>query len=129
VPARVLRDLRRWQWDWSTVKLDWALDAPIPWSAEDAQRAPVVHIAEGLEELTVSTSELANGRVPRDPFLVFGQYSMADATRMPHGRETAWAYTRVPQSAEVDSSAVAERMEERVEALAPGFRDLIRARR
>jgi phytoene dehydrogenase-like protein len=129
VPNRVLRDLRRWQWDWATVKLDWALDAPIQWSAQDARRAPVVHIAEGLDELTVSTGELARGLVPRNPFIVFGQYSMADATRMPAGKETAWAYTRVPQDVPVDSAVVADRMEGRVEALAPGFRDLIRSRR
>jgi len=129
VPDRVLRDLRRWQWDWATVKLDWALDSRIPWSSDDARRAPVIHIAEGIDELTVSASELVRGLVPRNPFLVFGQYSMADATRMPAGKETAWAYTRVPQDASVDTAAVADRMEERVEALAPGFRDLIRSRR
>ena len=93
VPDRVLRDLRRWQWDWATVKLDWALDSRIPWSSDDARRAPVIHIAEGIDELTVSASELVRGLVPRNPFLVFGQYSMADATRMPAGKETAWAYT------------------------------------
>ena len=89
----------------------------------------MIHIAEGIDELTVSASELVRGLVPRNPFLVFGQYSMADATRMPAGKETAWAYTRVPQDASVDTAAVADRMEERVEALAPGFRDLIRSRR
>ena len=38
VPARVLADIRRFQWDNATVKVDWALDGPIPWAAPDAAR-------------------------------------------------------------------------------------------
>ncbi|HWH05124.1 MAG TPA: hypothetical protein VNT23_01650, partial [Gaiellaceae bacterium] len=66
------------------------------------------------------------GLVPTDPFLVMGQYSMGDPTRAPEGKETAWAYTHLPQGA--DPGDLAERMEARVEALAPGFRDLVRQR-
>ncbi len=128
VPARVLNDLRRFTWDWATFKLDWTLDGPIPWSAEPARRAPVVHIAEGIDELTVSAAEIARGLVPTNPFLIFGQYSMGDPTRSPAGKETAWSYTHVPQGAAVDAPELAERIETRVEALAPGFRDLIRGR-
>jgi phytoene dehydrogenase-like protein len=46
---------------------------------------------------------------------------------MPAGKEVAWAYTHLPQGAE--HGDLADRMEERVEALAPGFRGLIRQRR
>ena len=128
VPDRVLRDLRRFEWDWSTVKVDWALDGPIPWTAADARRAPVIHVTEGMDELTETTGELARGLVPRDPFLVFGQYSMGDETRSPAGKETAWAYTHVPQGASFDLDGLVERMEERLEALAPGFGGLVRGR-
>src|SRR5581483_4949700 len=128
VPARVLRDLRRFEWDWSTVKADWALDGPVPWTAPEARRAPVVHVAEGIDELSQWANELARGLIPREPFLVFGQYSMGDATRAPAGKETAWAYTHVPQGASVDLDEFADRIEERVEALAPGFRSLVRSR-
>jgi phytoene dehydrogenase-like protein len=124
----VLADLRPFQWDWGTVKVDWALDSPIPWQAADARRAPVIHVAEGVDELTVATGELARGVVPAHPFVVLGQYSMGDPTRSPPGKEVAWAYTHVPHGADVDVERVAERMEERVEALAPGFRGLVRAR-
>ena len=128
VPAHVLRDLRRFQWDWGTVKVDWALDAPIPWDAPEARRAPVIHVGEGMDELTVVAAELARGLVPSNPFLIVGQYSMGDPTRSPPGKETAWAYTHVPHGAGVDAERVAERMEQRIEALAPGFRELVLAR-
>jgi phytoene dehydrogenase-like protein len=127
VPARVLDAIQRFEFDLSTFKLDWTLDGPIPWAAEETRRAPVVHVADSIDELSVTASELARRLVPANPFLVVGQYSMADPTRMPPGKETAWAYTHLPQGAPWDG--LAERMEERLEALAPGFRDLVRQRR
>jgi phytoene dehydrogenase-like protein len=141
VPARVLDDVRRFQWDHATVKLDWALDGPIPWAAPDARRAGVVHVAEDLDELTVQAEQLARRFIPAAPFLVLGQYAVADSTRCPPGKEVAWAYTHVPQDVrgdaggeltgrwdERETEAFAARMEARVEALAPRFRELIRAR-
>ena len=128
VPARLLDDLRRFQWDYGTVKVDWALDGPVPWTAPDARRAPVVHIADGVDELTVTMSELARGLVPTKPFLILGQYAMADPTRCPTGKEAAWAYAHVPHGVELDEAAFVDRMEARVEELAPGFRGLMRAR-
>jgi phytoene dehydrogenase-like protein len=88
----------------------------------------VIHVTESIDELSLWANELARGLVPRDPFLVFGQYSMGDPTRAPAGKETAWAYTHVPQGTELDLYRFVERMEERVEELAPGFRSLVRAR-
>ncbi len=127
VPARVLRAIGHFEHDPATVKVDWTLDGPIPWAAADARRAPVVHVADSVDELSVTQSEIARGLVPTRPFLVLGQYSMADTTRMPAGKEVAWAYTHLPQGA--DPGGLEERMEERIEVLAPGFRDLIRKRR
>jgi phytoene dehydrogenase-like protein len=130
LPARVLGAIRHFEWDLATFKVDWSLDEPIPWAAEDARRAPVVHVANSVDELTVSTGELACGLVPSRPFLVMGQYSMADETRAPPGKETAWAYTKLPQQARTpwDAEVLVDRIEARVEELAPGFRGLIRAR-
>ena len=129
VPARVFSDLRAFQQDAGLCKVDWALDAPIPWSAEAARRAPTVHVADGVDELTAGAAELARGLLPERPFLVLGQYSMVDPGRCPPGREVAWAYTRVPAGwDERGADALVERIESRVEALAPGFRALVRTR-
>jgi phytoene dehydrogenase-like protein len=143
LPRRVARQLeRRFEYDSATVKVDWALDAPIPWQSGDARRAGTVHVAEGMDALSDYSAELRAGLLPSDPFLLLGQYSMGDDTRAPAGRETAWAYTHVPQSVRGDAGSdgltgrwdardtevFARRMEDQVEALAPGFRDLIRAR-
>ena len=128
LPSRTVNDLRRFQWDSATVKVDWTLDAPIPWTAPAARRAGPVHVAESVNALTDVASALSTGRVPADPFLVLGQQSMTDASRQPLGKETAWAYTHVPAGFDVDGDELADRMEAAVEVLAPGFRDCIRGR-
>jgi phytoene dehydrogenase-like protein len=139
LPPRLLHDLRnRFQYDNSTVKLDWALSGRIPWTAEGARDAGTIHVADDMDALTQSTAELEAGKIPARPFLVMGQYAAADPTRAPEGAETAWAYTHVPQAVESDAGgsltgawtdaeteAFANRMEEQIERLAPGFRDLI----
>jgi phytoene dehydrogenase-like protein len=128
VPAGVLADIRRFDRDPATVKVDWTLDGPVPWSHPEARRAPVVHVTDTVDALTVHASELARGLVPARPFLVFGQYSMGDPTRAPATRETAWAYTHVPLDVRVDAEELADRMQAEVEALAPGFGALVRRR-
>jgi len=141
VPRRTLDDVRRFHWDNATVKVDWALDGPIPWSAPDARRSGVVHVVEGLEGLASQATELARRWIPARPFLVLGQYGPIDPSRAPPGKETAWAYTHVPQDVrgdaggdltgswdEAETATFVARMEDEIEALAPGFRDLVRAR-
>lgn len=126
IPSRVLRRIERFELDPATFKVDWTLDAPIPWTTEQTRRASVVHVTESVDELSATQHELARGVLPSNPFLVMGQYAEADPSRMPQGKEVAWAYTHLPQG--LAPGDLAERMEARVEALAPGFLDLVRHR-
>ncbi|MCE3555365.1 NAD(P)/FAD-dependent oxidoreductase [Pseudonocardia sp. RS11V-5] len=131
LPPRFVRDLDRFQWDTATVKLDWALDSPVPWTAQGARRAGTVHLGADLDGLRGYAADLAAGRVPQEPFLLFGQMTTADPSRSPAGTESAWAYTHVPRGlgwGENDLLRHAELVERTVERNAPGFRDLIRAR-
>ncbi|MEU2062528.1 NAD(P)/FAD-dependent oxidoreductase [Streptomyces sp. NPDC013455] len=143
LPAQLLDDLRRFQWDFATFKVDWALDGPVPWRAEQARRAGTVHLADGVDELTRFAAQIAMRQVPDRPFLLFGQMTLADPSRSPAGTEAAWAYTHLPHDVRadagdegirgdwgpVDQERMADRMERQVERFAPGFRSLIRARR
>jgi len=112
--------------DPAVVKVDWTLDGPVPWTAPDARRAPVVHLADSLDALSVYASELSRGLEPQRPFVLFGQYATGDPTRAPVGKETAWAYTHV--SPDADAAASADRMTDEVERRAPGFKALVRGR-
>jgi phytoene dehydrogenase-like protein len=141
LPAGFVDDLRSFQYDNSTVKVDWSLDAPIPWVAPEARDAGTIHVADGMDALTRTTGQLARGLIPDRPFLVLGQYSMVDPTRQPAGRETAWAYTHVPQRVKGDAGGqltgswderetelFVARIEAEIERRAPGFGGLVRAR-
>jgi phytoene dehydrogenase-like protein len=128
LPTRVVDNLRRFEWDCATFKVDWALDAPIPWTAANARRAGTVHISDSLNELSRYFTDLATGTMPARPFVLFGQQSVADPSRCPPGTATGWAYTHVPRGATFEAEAYADLIENRVEELAPGFRALVKAR-
>ena len=105
------------------MKVDWALSGPVPWTAPEAREAGTVHVGGGAQE---TLAALAPTGLAERPFLLFGQQSLADPTRAPAGRHTAWAYTHGP--ADADWDGYVERVEAQVERFAPGFRDLILAR-
>ena len=142
LPASTISALRRIQRSSATFKVDWALSAPIPWADPTVSAAGTVHIADSLDELTVTATELAIGQVPANPFLLVGQMTTTDPTRSPPGTESAWAYTHVPAEPRIDAAGRAlsgrwdddvrcrlvERMEARIERQAPGFGDRIVAR-
>jgi phytoene dehydrogenase-like protein len=141
LPERVHSDIERFQYDNATVKVDWALAGPIPWTSPEARRAGTLHLADGFELLSQATVDLERGLIPAQPFLVFGQYSPLDDTRQPAGTETAWAYTHVPQVTRGDAAgelkgswdaielnAFAQRIEAQIERFAPGFKRLVLAR-
>jgi phytoene dehydrogenase-like protein len=140
LPPRLLDDLRRFQWDDATVKLDWALSGPIPWTAEVAG-AGTVHVVGGLAETTAYSQQLERGVVPERPYLVVGQMTTTDPSRSPAGTESAWAYTHVPARPRGDGAGVldgdwgagdrarfVDRVEAQMEAFAPGFGSRVVAR-
>src|SRR6188768_177794 len=133
--------MKRFQLDPATVKVDAALDGVVPWAGTPAYPPGTVHVADSVADATEALAQVAAGLVPARPFLLVGQMTTADPTRSPAGTESAWAYTHVPQVTKADGGGnlkgvwdaaegdrFAERMEERIERHAPGFRDRIVAR-
>jgi phytoene dehydrogenase-like protein len=121
--------LRRYVYGPATVKVDWALDGPIPWQAPKARQAGTVHVGGTEREVLRSISEAATG-LPAKPFLLLGQQSLADPSRAPAGKHTAWAYSHGPQGMdrELSGDRHVEAIERQVERFAPGFRERILAR-
>lgn len=142
LPARVLRDLGRFERGPATVKVDWALSGPIPWSDPEVGSAGTVHLCDSLAEHSMIAAQIASGSVPDRPFVVAGQMTTADPTRSPAGTESAWGYAHAPNGRCSDAGddgitgtwdareteAFVRRMEDRIEAHAPGFRDRVIAR-
>ncbi|MCW2831355.1 MAG: dependent oxidoreductase [Aeromicrobium sp.] len=143
VPARTTRAMRSFDLDPSTVKVDWALDGEVPWAAAPPYAPGTFHVADSVEQMTEAHGQVAGRLIPAAPFLLAGQMTTTDPTRSPAGTESLWAYTHVPQRSVGDAGdgtvhgtwdrddceRFADRMQARIERLAPGFGSKILSRR
>jgi phytoene dehydrogenase-like protein len=116
----------RFRYGPGVFKVDWALREPIPWSSPECRFAGTVHVGGTLDAIARAERDAFEGRVPESPFLILTQPTVADPTRAPPGQHTAWAYCHVPHGSDVDMT---EAIESQIERFAPGFRDVVLARR
>ncbi len=125
LPSGYARKLKRYRYGPGVFKLDYALDGPIPWKAEECALAGTVHLGGTLDEISAGERAVADGKHPERPFVLLAQQSLFDPTRAPEGKHTVWAYCHVPNGSTFDMT---ERIEAQIERFAPGFRDRILAR-
>jgi phytoene dehydrogenase-like protein len=125
LPGRLQRRLRIWRYGTAPFKLDYALSAPVPWTAAEPRDAAVVHVAGELDELVKAAQEAQRGVVPERPALVVGQQSLHDPTRVPDGRQSLYVYGHVPSRYALDDEEVADRLQAQIERFAPGFGELV----
>jgi phytoene dehydrogenase-like protein len=117
--------LKRYRYGPGIFKVDFALDGPVPWEAEECRRAGTVHLGATLDEISAGEAAVARGEHPERPFILLAQQSLFDQTRAPEGKHTVWAYCHVPNGSTFDMT---ERIEAQIERFAPGFRDRILAK-
>lgn len=132
VPRRARVGLRRFRLDPSTIKVDWALDAPVPWSTPPEVAPGCLHVSDSLVDMRTALEAVDAGVVPDRPYLLAGQMTTADPSRSPAGTESMWAYTHAPQGTrwrEGDLERFADVVQARLEARAPGFGSRVLARR
>lgn len=120
------RKLARFPYAPGVFKVDYALNAPIPWKASECLRAATVHLGGTLEEISASEKSMRAGQHAERPFVLLTQPTLFDSTRAPEGKHIAWAYCHVPNGSTVDMLG---RIENQIERFAPGFRDCVLARR
>jgi phytoene dehydrogenase-like protein len=119
------RRLGRYRYGAGVFKVDYALNAPIPWRAPDCLRAATVHLGGSFEEIAASEKAVRIGQHADRPFVLLAQPSLFDSSRAPEGKHTAWAYCHVPNGSKEN---MLERLEDQIERFAPGFRECILAR-
>jgi len=119
------RRLEEYRYGCGVFKVDWALDAPIPWRDRTCARAGTVHVGGTLDEIAQAERDAWSGRAPERPFVLLTQPSLFDPTRAPADRQTAWAYCHVPHASSDD---MLPRIEQQIERFAPGFRARVLAR-
>jgi phytoene dehydrogenase-like protein len=120
------RQLANYRYGAAVFKVDYALNAPIPWKAVECSRAATVHLGGSFEQIAESEKAVRSGQHPDRPFVLLAQPSLFDISRAPAGKHTAWAYCHVPNGSRVD---MLQKVEDQIERFAPGFRDCILARR
>jgi phytoene dehydrogenase-like protein len=125
LPPGYRRRLERYRYGPGVFKLDYALDAPVPWTDPAVGSAGTVHLGGTFEEVAASERAVARGGLPDRPFVLGVQACAADPTRAPAGKHTFWAYCHVPNGSGADMTAA---IEDQIERFAPGFRDRVLAR-
>jgi len=126
LPPRYRRRLRAFRFGPGVFKIDWALREPIPWKASACRQAGTVHVGGTYESIAESEAAANGGRVCDRPFVILAQQSLVDRSRAPGDHHTGWAYCHVPHASSIDYT---ERIEAQIERFAPGFRDVILARK
>jgi len=125
LPEKYRARLGRFRHGPGIFKIDYALDAPVPWTAEACRKAGTVHVGGTMDEIVVSEREAWEGQHCQKPFLLTAQQSLCDPSRAPEGKHTFWAYCHVPSGSTVDMTEV---IEAQIERFAPGFREVVLAR-
>lgn len=114
--------LGRYRYGPGACKVDWALNAPVPWTAAECRAAGTVHLGGTLDEIARSEGDVERGRHPDSPYVLVVQPTLVDPTRAPDGHHALWAYCHVPAGSAEDMTDVIERQ---IERFAPGFKDTV----
>lgn len=119
------RQLRRYRYGPGIFKIDYALDAPIPWQSRYCHQAGTLHLGGTFEEIAHAEQQVWDGEHPERPFVLLTQPTLFDPSRAPSGKHIAWAYCHVPHGSTVDMTSA---IEAQIERFAPGFQDRVLAR-
>jgi phytoene dehydrogenase-like protein len=77
------RRLERYRYGPGVFKMDWALNAPVPWRAEGCRRAGTIHLGGTLAEIASSERDAWNGRVCDRPYVLVVQPTVFDPSARP----------------------------------------------
>lgn len=124
LPGGYARALETFEYGNAAAKVDFALDAPIPWANPAVRHAGTVHLGGTRAQIAAAERTVAAGRHSDAPYVLISQPTVVDASRAPEGKHTAWAYTHVPAGSTIDQ---AEAVTEQIERFAPGFRGTVLA--
>jgi phytoene dehydrogenase-like protein len=126
LPEPYREAMQRYRYGPGSFKIDWALSGAIPWRAEACRKAATVHVGGSLAEIIEAEAGPIEGRAVERPFVLVVQPTLFDPSRAPEGRHIAWAWCHVPLNSNLDMT---DKIEAQIERFAPGFRDLILAKR
>ena len=87
--------------------------------------AGIIHIGNTIEEIALSEHLSWIGKHSDKPYVLLAQQSLFDASRVPEGRQTAWANCHAPNGSTKNMIVI---IEQQIERFVPGFKDCILAK-
>ena len=90
-PAQAVAEGQRYRYGRrSGMQIHVALAAPLQWRDPRLNDVPVVHLADGIDAVTLACAQGSAGMLPSDPTVVVGQPAVIDPSRAPGGRGVLW---------------------------------------
>lgn len=127
IPAGYAKALRRYRFGSGVAKVDFVLNAEIPWSDPRVAQAPTLHLGGTRAQMAHAEAEIAAGRHAEAPMVLGSLPHLADPGRVDNeGRRPFWTYAHVPAGSTHDATEAVTAV---VERFAPGFRDIVVAAR
>ncbi|MEM8854227.1 MAG: NAD(P)/FAD-dependent oxidoreductase [Pseudomonadota bacterium] len=129
------------------MQIHYALERPVDWPDPALASVQLLHLCDGVDQVSKATNEADRGVLPERPTVCVGQPSAADPSRCPDGKAVLWV--QLPEcprvvkgdaagtiAVEADGAwseavreAYADRVEAMIEAHAPGFGETVIARK
>ncbi len=143
LPGSFMRKVKGFRYGAATMMVHLAMDGPVPWAAGDhISKCSYVHCGFTTDDISRTYYESLLGYLPTSPMLVVGQQSRLDDSRAPEGKETLWIQVRaVPSVPKGDAAGeltatdwealrepYTERVLNKIESVAPGFKERILAK-
>ncbi|GAA2039202.1 NAD(P)/FAD-dependent oxidoreductase [Yaniella flava] len=122
IPGAIEHRLRSFRHGPGAATVSLAVEGGIPWTYKPARRAGTVHVGGSSSEVAFVERQITTGIMPRNPFVLVGQQSVADESRVNNGIHPVDAYAHVPAGYPHDATEV---IVQQLERFAPGVRDRI----
>jgi phytoene dehydrogenase-like protein len=124
IPRRLRRAYQHYRHGPAAYKLDIVIEGDIPWTNPECRRAGTVHLGGTLPEIAAAEGDIAQGVMPRRPFVLVGQQYLVDPTRSAGDMNPIWTYAHVPHGHRAD---VRQAVISQIERFASGFGQQVRA--
>ncbi|WP_319929360.1 phytoene desaturase family protein [Xenorhabdus santafensis] len=146
-PDAVLQRARSYRYGRGGMQIHFALSTPPAWREPELLHVPLIHLTESMEQVCLSVTQANNGYLPSHPTLAIGQPTAVDPSRAPEGGWILWIQMQelpthvkgdalgeisIPSDGKWNAAlreAVADRVQERLETVIPGFSSSIVGRK
>jgi phytoene dehydrogenase-like protein len=90
-PEAAVRQARRFRYSpRAGMQIHVALREPLRWKDHRLNQVPIVHLSDGVGDVSLACAQAAAGLLPARPTVVVGQQATIDPNRAPEGAGTLW---------------------------------------